>query len=136
MSDKQSYKKDLIEYRLECARDTLHDAEVLKENGGSPVSIVNRAYYSVFYAALALLVTVNIEPTKHSGVLAKFDEFFIREKIFPKQMSEIIHHAFDMRQAGDYQKSKIITVEQAEEVLKLAKEFVATIENRLSKGNK
>ncbi len=35
-----SYKKDLIAYRLECARDTLHDAHVLKENNGSPVSII------------------------------------------------------------------------------------------------
>jgi uncharacterized protein (UPF0332 family) len=64
MTRNQSYKKDLIKYRLECARDTLRDAHVLKENGGSPASIVNRAYYSVFYAALALLVTVNVEPTK------------------------------------------------------------------------
>jgi uncharacterized protein (UPF0332 family) len=129
---RQGYKKDLIKYRLECARDTLHDANVLKENGGSPASIVNRAYYSVFYAALALLVTVNVEPTKHSGVLAKFDEFFIREKIFPKEMSQIIHHAFDMRQAADYQKSKVITFEQALEVLDSAQEFIATIEEKLS----
>ena len=132
----QSYKKDLIQYRLECARDVLRDARVLKENGGSPASIVNRAYYSIFYAALALLVTVNVEPTKHTGVLAKFDQFFIREKIFPKEMSQIIHHAFDMRQAGDYQKSKVITEEQAFEVLKLAAEFVSAIEEKLSQSDK
>lgn len=131
-----SYKKDLIKYRLECARDTLRDAEVLKENGGTPASIVNRSYYAIFYAALALLVTVNVEPVKHSGVLAKFDEFFIREKIFPNEMSQIIHHAFDMRQAGDYQKSRVITPEQALEVIKLAKEFVHAIEEKLSQENK
>ncbi len=125
-----SYKKDLIKYRLECARETLRDAQPLKENGGSPASIVNRAYYAVFYSALALLATVNVEPTKHAGVLAKFDEFFVREKILPKEMSRVIHHAFDMRQAGDYQKSKIITDEQAVEVLKLAGEFVKTIEEK------
>jgi uncharacterized protein (UPF0332 family) len=130
-----SYKKDLIQYRLECARDVLHDAHVLKDNGGSPASIVNRAYYSVFYAALALLVTVNVEPTKHAGVLAKFDEFFIREEIFPKEMSKIIHHAFDMRQAGDYQKSKVITEEQAVEVLNSAEEFVNAIEEKLSQSD-
>lgn len=134
MSD-QSYKRDLIQYRLECARDVLHDAHVLQENGGSPASIVNRAYYSIFYAALALLVTVNAEPTKHVGVLAKFDEFFIREGIFPKEMSKIIHHAFDMRQAGDYQKSKVITEEQSFEVLNLAEEFVNTIVEKLSRDN-
>lgn len=111
MTGKQSYKKDLIQYRIECADEALHDARILKENGGSPASIVNRAYYSVFYATLALLVTVDSEPSKHSGVLAKFDELFVRQGIFPKEMSRILHHAFDMRQAGDYQKSKVITEE-------------------------
>jgi uncharacterized protein (UPF0332 family) len=54
----------------------VHDAHVLQENGGSPTSVVNQAYYSVFYAALALLVTADVEPNKHTGVLAKFDELF------------------------------------------------------------
>ena len=76
---------------------------------GSPISIVNRAYYAVYYAALALLVTMDVEPSKHSGVLAKFDELFVRQGVFSREMSKIIYHAFDMRQAGDYQKSRIIT---------------------------
>ena len=130
MTRGKSYKKDLIQYRLESAREMLRDARVLQENGGSPVSIVNRAYYSVFYAALALLVTVDIEPTKHTGVLAKFDELFVRQGVLSKEMSRIIHHAFDMRQAGDYQKSRVITAEQALEVLTAAEQFVKTIEQR------
>lgn len=102
MTGGQIYKKDLIQYRLESAREMLRDAQLLNENEGSPVSVVNRAYYAVFYATLALLVTVDTEPSKHSGVLAKFDELFVRQGIFPKEMSKIIYHAFDMRQAGDY----------------------------------
>ena len=134
MTRGKSYKKDLIQYRLESAKEMLQDAKLLKENGGSPVSIINRAYYSVFYAALALLVTEDVEPTKHTGVLAKFDELFIREKVFPKEMSRIIHHAFDMRQAVDYQKSKVITDEQAIDVLNSAEEFVKAVEEKLLQG--
>ena len=133
MKREKSYKKDLVQYRLELAQEMLRDATLLKENGGSPVSIINRAYYSVFYAALALLVTADVEPNKHSGVLAKFDELFVRQGIFPKEMSRIIHHAFDMRQAGDYQKSKVITEEQAVNVLASAEEFVNTIREKLLK---
>jgi uncharacterized protein (UPF0332 family) len=128
----KSYKNDLIQYRLDSAQEMLRDARLLKENGGSPVSIVNRAYYSVFYAALALLVTADVEPNKHSGVLAKFDELFVRQGIFPREMSRILHHAFDMRQAGDYQKSRVITEEQAVEVLTSAEEFVRMIREKLS----
>lgn len=105
---------------------------LVKRQWGSPESIVNRAYYSVFYATLALLVTADVEPSKHSGVLAKFDELFIRQGIFPKEMSRILHHAFDMRQAGDYQKSRVITEQQAAEVLASAEEFVRTIQEKLS----
>ncbi len=132
MTQGKSYKKDLIQYRLESAREMLRDAQLLMENGGSPKSIVNRAYYAVFYAALALLVTADVEPGKHTGVLAKFDELFVRQGIFAKEMSRILHHAFDMRQAGDYQKSRVITSEKADEVLHSAEEFVSTIESKLA----
>ena len=131
MTKGKSYKKDLIQYRLDSAQEMLRDARVLNENGGSAVSIVNRAYYSVFYAALALLVTEDVEPNKHAGVLAKFDELFVRQGTFPKEMGRILHHAFDMRQAGDYQKSKVITEEQAVEVLRSAEEFVDAIAKKL-----
>ncbi|MFN8387495.1 MAG: HEPN domain-containing protein [Anaerolineales bacterium] len=131
MKKGKSYKKDLIQYRLDSAQEMLRDAQVLRQNGGSPVSIVNRAYYSVFYAALALLVTEDVEPNKHAGVLSKFDELFVRQGIFSKEMSRILHHAFDMRQAGDYQKSKVITEEQAIYVLSSAEEFVRVITKRL-----
>lgn len=131
MKKGKSYKKDLIQYRLDSAQEMLRDAQVLRQNGGSPVSIVNRAYYSVFYAALALLVTEDVEPNKHAGVLSKFDELFVRQGIFSKEMSRILHHAFDMRQAGDYQKSKVITEEQAIDVLSSAEEFVRVITKRL-----
>jgi uncharacterized protein (UPF0332 family) len=127
----QDYKKDLIQYRLDSAREMLRDAQLLKEHGGSPKSIINRAYYAVFYAALALLVTADVEPGKHSGALAKFDELFVRRGILDKEMSKILHYAFDMRQAGDYQKSNIITEEQADEVLGSAGKFVKTIEEKL-----
>jgi uncharacterized protein len=95
---------------------------------------VNRAYYAVFYAALALLVTVDVEPNKHSGVLAKFDELFVRQGLLSKEMSKIIHHAFDMRQAGDYQKSRVVTEEQANDVLTAAEQFVRAIEQKLLDG--
>jgi uncharacterized protein (UPF0332 family) len=132
MTPEKSYKKVLIQYRLESAREMLRDAHLLEKNGGSPVSIVNRAYYAVFYAALALLVTVDVEPGKHAGVLAKFDQLFVRQGIFTKEMSKILHHAFDMRQAGDYQKSRVITEEQAVDVLNSAEEFVKKIEEKLA----
>ena len=50
MSDKTFDQQDLIAYRLERARETLRDAELLFDQGG-----MNRAYYAMFYTVLALL---------------------------------------------------------------------------------
>jgi len=41
-------------------------------------SAVNRAYYAIFYAANALLVTRGIARSKHSGVVGAFREHFVK----------------------------------------------------------
>lgn len=45
----------LITYRLEQAEVSLEDARFLLNGNRSPQSIVNRSYYAMFYASLALL---------------------------------------------------------------------------------
>lgn len=121
-------KKALIRYRLEMAQATLKDAQLLHEQGGSPWSVVNRAYYAMFYATLALLTFIGEEASKHGGVIALFDRHFVRTGTFPREMSKWLHKAFDLRQIGDYRELIVLTGEQAEEVLQWAKDFVAQVE--------
>jgi len=45
----------LVKYRLEQAQVALNDAKYLLDGGRSPQSIINRAYYAMFYAVVALL---------------------------------------------------------------------------------
>ena len=40
MTRGKSYKKDLIEYRLQSAHEMLNDARVLQKNGGSAASML------------------------------------------------------------------------------------------------
>ena len=69
----------LISYRLEQAQTALDDTKFLFDGQRSPQSIVNRAYYAMFYALLALLQKVGKVPSKHSGVVSLFDtEFFLK----------------------------------------------------------
>ncbi len=128
MSEIPSYQAALIKYRLERANQTLQDAKLLLVQGGTPASIINRSYYAMFYAVLALLVTVDRETSQHSGVISAFDEMFIKRNVFPKEMSKMFHRAFDLRQTGDYEDVTDIDLEQAEQVLKSAEEFIKTIE--------
>jgi hypothetical protein len=53
-------RETLLKYRIKQAEETLADAEAMNEGGLSTRSIVNRAYYSMFYALLGLFLKENI----------------------------------------------------------------------------
>jgi len=63
---KQEDKNTIIGYRLEQAQIALDDAMYLNAGGRSPQSIVNRCYYAMFYATLALLQDIGKAPTKQA----------------------------------------------------------------------
>jgi len=131
MKEDPSYKQILIEYRMDRAHQTLNAAQLLDEQNADSASVVNRAYYAIFYAALAMLATIGEETSKHSGVLALFDRHFIKTGILPKEMGKFLHNAFDMRQTADYEDKAEISREVSRQILEFAKEFVRSIEKKL-----
>jgi uncharacterized protein (UPF0332 family) len=135
MSNETYDKKALIQYRLERARESLNDAQLMLEQNGSPAGVINRAYYAMFYTTLALLITIDRGSSKHQGVIALFDENFINQNILPKEMGKILHRAFEMRQVGDYRDLMIVTKEQALDVFDSAIQFMKTIEEKLLQDN-
>lgn len=121
----------LIKYRMEQAQTALNDAKFLLDGDRSPQSIVNRAYYAMFYAALALLQKIGKVPSKHSGVISLFDTEFALKGIFPKELSKDFHKAFELRQVSDYKTFKTISKEKAEETLNNAVRFVKAVKKYL-----
>ena len=122
MTDKQA----LLAYRLKQAEETFADAEKMLQNALSPRSIINRAYYSIFYAILALFLHRDINPktSKHSGVITIFDRDLVHTGKIEKHYSKIVHKMFDTRQRVDYKELVETPVEDAEECVRLAKEFL------------
>jgi uncharacterized protein (UPF0332 family) len=94
-------KKDLVEYRLKRAKETLEDAFILAENGKWN-STINRLYYSAYYAVMALLLNSYHKPTTHNGAKHNFSEYFIKTEIIPKELGKIYSQLFTWRQKGDY----------------------------------
>jgi hypothetical protein len=101
---------------MEQARTALDDAQFLLDGERSPQSVINRSYYAMFYAVLALLQTIGKVPRKHTGVVGLFDTEFVMKGIFPKEMSRAFHRAFELRQISDYTLSKRSTQETAREL--------------------
>lgn len=124
--------KRLIKYRLEQAQTALNDAIFLLEGGRSSQSIVNRAYYAMFYSALALLQNISKIPSKHTGVISLFDTEFVLKGIFPKELSKSFHKAFELRQVSDYKTFKTISKEKTEETVNNAVHFVEVITKHLA----
>lgn len=79
----------------------------------------------------AMLVFDNFDSSKHSGVIAEFRRRYIKEGIFPIEMSRMIGSAFTIRNASDYDDmfiaSKDETAEQianAERVYKMVSVYI------------
>ncbi len=127
--------KALVTYRMEESRVALSDAEFLSVSGRSSMSIVNRAYYAMFYAVLALAQLRAGIPSKHSGAIAMFDREFVYTGIFPREMSKNLHAAFEKRQTSDYQVMESIGLEETVEMLTNARTFIESIAKWLDLQN-
>jgi len=127
--------RTLVAYRMEEARVALADAEFLSVSGRSSMSIVNRAYYAMFYTVLALAQLRAGIPSKHSGAIAMFDREFVHTGIFPREMSKNLHAAFEKRQTSDYQVMESISPEETVEMLTNARAFVESVSKWLDSQN-
>lgn len=123
----------LIKHRLEQARQALDDAKYLIDGNRSPQSIVNRSYYAMFYAALALLQKISKAPSKHSGVISLFDTEFVMKGILGKELSKDFHKAFELRQSIDYKIIKPISAHKASQIWQKADSFVQAVQHYLGK---
>ena len=97
------------------------------EFSNDPTSVVNRAYYAVFYSAYAFLKINGVQPKthSHSGVISFFDNYIVKTDVAKwKRYSKILHKLFDSRQQADYDfQLDEPTIEEARELFVQAKEF-------------
>ena len=126
---KQEDKNNIIGYRLEQAQIALDDAIYLDAGARSPQSIVNRCYYAMFYATIALLQDIGKAPTKHSGIISLFDTEYVMKGIFPRELSKDLHKAFELRQSSDYKVRPAMSEEQVKEEIDKASRFVEAVKS-------
>ena len=117
----------LIEIRLAQAKESLEEARTLNKVGLLRGAI-NRSYYAMFYAVLALAVLRQEATSKHSGLIAFFDREFIKTGIFPKELSKVLHLGFQRRQENDYGNLYTSSNDEAEAAINEAENFVDKIE--------
>ena len=91
----------------------------------------SKSYYVMFYAAQALLKDKGIDVIKHSAVVAKFGEHFVKEgKIDPLFHRRIID-AKQKREIADYDVFLGINRKTAKERVEWARELLSKIKGLL-----
>lgn len=91
---------DYIKYRLEKSKQSLKDAILLYQNSRWNAS-VNRLYYSLFYALIALLLKNGIDAKSHAGVRRMFGNEFVNTSKIDAKYGKLFSKLFDWRERGD-----------------------------------
>ncbi len=115
------------------AGEMLEVAQLMLENDFY-TSVVNRAYYAIFYAANALLATKKLSSSKHSGVISLFRQHFVKTSLLHPEYSDMYGRVMGNRHASDYELESPITLETASGDLDDAKEFVREMTRWLKNG--
>jgi uncharacterized protein (UPF0332 family) len=121
----------LVQYRLEQADQALRVGRMALD-GDYLRDAVNRFYYAMFYAVLALLANRRMETSKHQGAIALFDKEFVKAGVFSKDLSAWLHGAFEQRMEVDYKAPSPLTRAEVETLSKQAESFIQSIRSHLA----
>ena len=122
-------RENIFGYRMAQTEETLAEAIRMLETGFSSRSIVNRSYYAMFYAVLALFIHFNTphKTSKHSGVIGIFNKEFIHTGKLDARFAKMLYDLFDERMESDYRDFAEVSEEDARNAVSAAQEFVSAI---------
>jgi uncharacterized protein (UPF0332 family) len=103
----------LAKHRMERAEAACKDGDLLAEQS-SFRGAVNRYYYAAFHAARALLATRNADSARHAGVIALFQQHFVKTGDFSSDVARALPRSFEKRLSSDY--SDFVEITEAEVV--------------------
>lgn len=128
------YSKDdkivIINYRLQQAKETIEVVEILIASEKYPAAI-NRIYYGMFYALLALTVKYDFESSKHKQLIGWFNKEFLWTGRVEKNFGKILMKAYENRTTGDYDTFVEFEKNDVVQLFKEMKQFIARIEKLL-----
>ena len=124
--------KTLSEYRLNHAREDLK-AAISNHQAGFYKAAINRSYYAIFHAIRAVNILDGFDASKHSSVIAHFNQFYVHERKFERDIYKLIDSAYRIREKCDYSDFFIASKEDSENQIKNAQKFVMQVEAFLKK---
>ena len=115
---------------LDKSLQSIRAAELLLKEGYFSFA-ASRAYYSMFYAVEALLLSRELSFSRHSGVITAFGKEFVKTGAFDSRFHRYLINAFELRNAGDYGAVQAVSEENARQVIEESRELLAATEKFL-----
>lgn len=121
----------IVGYRFEKAQNTLIEAQDCASMGHWSLA-ANRLYYSVFYAASALLIHKGLSAKTHEGATGLIGQHFVKTGILSKEDGALLARLQSMRHTGDYDDFMEWTCEDVEPNIEKVKYFLLKVRDLLS----
>ncbi len=86
--------------------------------------VASRAYYAAFYAATALLLSKELEFSRHSGVIASIHQRFVKTGKLDKRHGKDLNWLFELRGVGDYGATIHVSQQDADRAVEMAEGFL------------
>ena len=115
--------RKLVEGYMQKAENKLKVAEKLLGTGDYE-DAVSRAYYAVFHATQALLLTEGQKAESHKGAITLFSLLFVKTGKFGRNFGKYLANLKDDRESGDYEVFSYVDMETTETAIYEAKEFL------------
>ena len=114
---------DKANEKLRVAQQLLHD--------DAYDDAVSRAYYAVFHAAHAVLLTEGVTATTHQGLVNLFGLHLVKTGKFERRFGKYLANLKDDRETSDYEICSTIDRATATEAIAEAKQFLAAAQQYL-----
>jgi uncharacterized protein (UPF0332 family) len=124
---------DEIQANLDRAYSSLQSAKVLRDASLLDDS-ASRAYYAVFHAASALLLSKELTFNSHAGVMRAINLEFVKTGELERGFGQELNWLAELRQVGDY--GEICHVDRAsvERAIEQAERFLEQVNQLLNQA--
>lgn len=128
----QHEKETLCRYRLERAKEDLEAARV-NHSSGLFKAAINRSYYAIFHSIRAVNILDGFDASKHSSVIAHFNQYYVHIGEFERGIYKIIDSTYRIREKCDYSDFFLASKEESAVQIERADTFIRTVEAYISK---
>lgn len=111
---------------LSLSSEDLETAEFLHE-AKRYRSCISRAYYAMYYASQALLLSEGLETSTHKGVIKLINLHFAHTGKLSLDIAKLLKSIYDLRQSGDYSTDFVADEIVANRAIADAKNFIGEI---------